>query len=665
MMTLNQQAIQASSHPVPVVMYEMNLSTMQGSITQAALNSYVSSLGAGLAVTDAMLQQMTQGVLTQNLWNLSQYNFLRADGKTTYLWGAVVDMGVTNQRRPQYLALQMANQAIGANAAMLRTVHSGANPTWDQPLLNTVQLTGAHYLQSFAFSSGSNYSLVVFNLHRTAALPVTFSGTNAPSGTVQVTLLTSPNITDTNESAEVVSPVTSVVAGFDPTAAFSLPPYSMTVLSWSGGSSTPPVITFVAASGITGTSATITWTTDQPSSAQVEYGTTTSYGSLSALNSSLVTSQSVTLTGLTPGTTYDYAVISANYAGQLSASPNFTFSTPMSIPVISAVNSSGLTTTSATITWTTDQASSSQVEYGITTAYGSLSPNNASPVTSHSVTLSGLTPGATYDYAVISADSAGTATSVNFTFSTPPSIPVISAVTAGGITATSATITWTTDQASSSQVEFGTTIAYGTLSAYIATPATSHSITLNGLAPATTYNYAVISMNSAGTTTSANFTFSTPVSIPTISLVTSSGITATSATITWTTDQPSSSQVGFGTTTAYGSLSTLNAALVILHSVNVTGLAPATTYNYTAISADSAGTATSANFTFTTSASIPTITSVASTNITTTSATITWTTDQPSNSQVEYGTTSAYGSLSTLSSALVILHSVTRSGHHL
>jgi hypothetical protein len=232
LMLLNRQAIQNSSHPVPLALYEMNLSPLQGRITQAGLNSFASSLGAGLAVVDAMLQQMAQGVLTQNLWNLSQYKFVRSDGSASYLWGSVVDMGVTNQRRPQYLAMQLANQAIGTNAAMLRTVHSGANPTWDQPLVNTVQLAGAHYLQSFAFSSGSNRSLIVFNLHRTRSLPVTFSGVNAPSGTVVMETLTSGSPTDNNESLEAVGitgPVSVTAGASHP---ISLPPYSMTLFAW-------------------------------------------------------------------------------------------------------------------------------------------------------------------------------------------------------------------------------------------------------------------------------------------------------------------------------------------------------------------------------------------------------------------------------------------------
>ena len=232
LMTLNQHALKASSHPVPLAMYEMNLSTLSGSITQAALNTYVSSLGAGLAVADAMLQQVRQGVITQALWNLPQFNFARPDKRNTYLWGAVVDMGVTNRRRPQYLTLQLANQAIGNGAAMLQTTHTGANPTWNQPLVNTVQLAGAHYLQSFAFSNGSHNSLIVFNLHRTNSLPVTFSGSNAPSGTVIVEQITSNSLTDTNESSETVQITSKVIRDCEASAPVSLPPHSMTSFRW-------------------------------------------------------------------------------------------------------------------------------------------------------------------------------------------------------------------------------------------------------------------------------------------------------------------------------------------------------------------------------------------------------------------------------------------------
>jgi len=77
----------------------------------------------------------------------------------------------------------------------------------------------------------------------------------------------------------------------------------------------------------------------------------------------------------------------------------------------------------ATITWTTNEASDSQVEYGPTTAYGRSTARNASLVTSHPQTLSGLTAGTLYHYRVKSQDAAGNlATSGDGTFTTaaPP-----------------------------------------------------------------------------------------------------------------------------------------------------------------------------------------------------------------------------------------------------
>ena len=111
-----------------------------------------------------------------------------------------------------------------------------------------------------------------------------------------------------------------------------------------------PVISAVTASSITGTSAVITWTTDQAASSLVNYGTTTSYGSASLLNSALVMSHSVTLSGLTPGVTYDYDVVSANASSLSSTSTNFTFSTPSGSTTSSAVYQGLDTTTQGT--WT-------------------------------------------------------------------------------------------------------------------------------------------------------------------------------------------------------------------------------------------------------------------------------------------------------------------------
>jgi hypothetical protein len=86
---------------------------------------------------------------------------------------------------------------------------------------------------------------------------------------------------------------------------------------------TPPVISNVAAAP-NGTKAQITWTTDENSDTQVEYGPTTAYGSMTPLNAALVTSHSATISGLTIGTTYHYRVLSRDAWGNLATSQDFT-----------------------------------------------------------------------------------------------------------------------------------------------------------------------------------------------------------------------------------------------------------------------------------------------------------------------------------------------------
>jgi hypothetical protein len=94
------------------------------------------------------------------------------------------------------------------------------------------------------------------------------------------------------------------------------------------GDSTPPTLAGITAQNLTSSGATIAWTTDEPSSSQVEYGTTTSYGSASPINAQLVTAHSVLLSGLTAGTTYHFRVVSTDAAGNRAQSGDGAFTTP-------------------------------------------------------------------------------------------------------------------------------------------------------------------------------------------------------------------------------------------------------------------------------------------------------------------------------------------------
>jgi hypothetical protein len=284
---------------------------------------------------------------------------------------------------------------------------------------------------------------------------------------------------------------------------------------------TPPAISSVAAGNVNSSGATITWTTNEASDSQVEYGLTTSYGSVTALNTAMVTSHSTALSGLQAGKTYNYRVKSKDAAGNLAVSANFTFTTSggtadTTAPTISSVAAGSITSNSATITWTTNEASDSQVQYGTSTAYGSATPVNTSLVTSHSVGVSGLQAGRTYHYRVKSRDAAGNlAASADFTFTTPSgtsdtTAPTISSVQAADVTASGARITWTTNEASDSRVQYGTSTAYGSWTPLDANLVTSHSVALSGLQAGKTYHFKVHSKDAAGNAAGATGSFTTP-----------------------------------------------------------------------------------------------------------------------------------------------------------
>src|SRR5207302_8656278 len=97
---------------------------------------------------------------------------------------------------------------------------------------------------------------------------------------------------------------------------------------------TPPTISAVNAANPSSSGVTITWLTNEVSDSQVEYGTTSAYGSLSTPNTSLVTSHSQPLTGLQSSTLFHYRVKSKDAAGNLAVSADFMFSTASSAPVL-------------------------------------------------------------------------------------------------------------------------------------------------------------------------------------------------------------------------------------------------------------------------------------------------------------------------------------------
>ncbi len=76
-------------------------------------------------------------------------------------------------------------------------------------------------------------------------------------------------------------------------------------------------------------------------------------------------------------------------------------------PTISNITVSNTTTSGTTISWTTNENSTTQIEYGLTTGYGSVTQFIATPSLNHSQTISGLQGNTVYHYRVASHDAAG------------------------------------------------------------------------------------------------------------------------------------------------------------------------------------------------------------------------------------------------------------------
>ena len=87
-----------------------------------------------------------------------------------------------------------------------------------------------------------------------------------------------------------------------------------------------PVITAITAN-VYNIGARITWTTDEPTDSLVAYGPTSSYGQSTPLDTALIKSHAVNITGLSPVNTYHFRVKSRDAGGNLATSQDLTFTT--------------------------------------------------------------------------------------------------------------------------------------------------------------------------------------------------------------------------------------------------------------------------------------------------------------------------------------------------
>ena len=444
----------------------------------------------------------------------------------------------------------------------------------------------------------------------------------------------------------------------------------------------PRVVRGPSAVGITTDAVRILIETDEASTIEILYGTAVDALSQTASSTGESKLHELTLTGLTAGGTYFFKARATDQIGNVAETPQARQFKLRSVAdasaprIVGRPTILGATFNAAVIRWLTTEPSSSVARFGLTDALGDTTSSDEL-VNQHTLSISNLLSDTTYFYQVASVDASGNpVTSPTFTFrtrsgedTTPPRItrpPVVARRSD-----TEALIVFRTNEPSTASIQVDSDLAVasdttGVLGdTFTTSNATkSQGVLLTNLDPATVYFYriAVTDLTGNGPTynigqlsfatlsvadTASPIVFSKPVAL---------GITEDGATINWAADEPHTAIIRYrGDLDGDGNLDVgtfdefvEDLELSRRHAVPIAGLRPGCYYEYDVETVDSEGnSSTISGLSFTTrmgaDTAAPTIVKGPRvTNITASSATVEWGTDEPADTRVHWGSTVQY-----------------------
>lgn len=344
---------------------------------------------------------------------------------------------------------------------------------------------------------------------------------------------------------------------------------------------------------------------------------------------------------------------------------------------------SSITTKRATITWSTARAADSRVQYGTKSGeYLEEEPSKSDQVTDHSITLNNLAPGVTYYYRTKWIDedgNQGISTEKNFRTQSAPTAKDVSVFNIG---LTTASLRFTVTGANKVRVSYGTTPALGlTKEIFTSDQESTYTTLLEELSDGTKYYYRINTLDSEGDEyagTVLDFTTLPQPRISNIRVQEAAGAAQTTTLVTWQTNTQTSSVVTYypagrpeesrdEVTTA---LKTGN------HRILLRGLRNETLYNLVIRVRDQAGNEALSSiqqFTTATDTRPPQITDLKTEGVPQKAGTaletgaqiiVSWKTDEPSTSQVEFGegTGSSYSQRTQEDTNLLYDHVVVISG---
>ncbi len=483
------------------------------------------------------------------------------------------------------------------------------NPTCEAPTgLNSSNITSTSVNLSWTAVSGATGYIVEYKLSSSG----TWSQQNAASNNASLSSLT-PNSVYNWRIQTICGQNSSVLSSA----------VNFTTL----GAPTCNAPSGLNASNITASSVSLSWNVVSDANSYIVEYKLSGAGTWSQVP---VAGNNTVLSSLLPGSSYDWRVKTVCSASSSEFSLSSTFTTlnggPCNAPA--NLNSSNVTSSTASLTWAAVSGASSYiVEYKITSA----SNWTVATTNTNSVNLTGLTGGAQYNWRVQTVCGGSTSQySITSSFRTSSgggSCGTVSGLNSSNITSSAATLSWSPV---SGAVSYNVEYKLSSASTWTLVNVTGTNTNLTSLASNSTYNVRIQAVCNSGsgafgtvlnfTTLNSSSTCNTPTGISV------SNISANSATVSWVAV---TGAISYNVEYKLASSGTWSQSNVSVTSINLSSLLSNSTYNVriqtVCNSSNSAFSATS-NFTTVNSSSACNVpTGLFASNITTNQAQLSWT----------------------------------------
>lgn len=380
---------------------------------------------------------------------------------------------------------------VGAGILQRQVTHALSLPAIETPIVSLPPISLPPIIPSSGSSGGDTSSAIPTSV----VTPITQTITTVTGGTDVVPII--PTTGDANTA--VSSILTGVDTALNPVTNGNLVSSTL-VLTPSTTASPSFEILSTTVSALNNQTAALLAVTSKPVACLIRYGKTLSYSLATALENNYTLFHSFVISPLETGVNYYAETRCHDTAGALVSSAGFLINTLLNtsppstetLPRILHITTS-TAENSLTISWSTDQKTTTEIEYGPTPLLSLTIPVDATFTTEHRVIIKGLAPNISYyfrigahtrtgqavrsaiystktllaDLSIVVADTIEDSLETTAHLITSPTVPVLSAlnhisrIIIHRLSPVRASIAWLLDRADECTIHYGPTSRYG------------------------------------------------------------------------------------------------------------------------------------------------------------------------------------------------------------